>query len=99
VTLRSPDAWKYIGKGQRRLDARVKTNGSAQFGIDVQFPGLLTAVVVHAPVFGGKVISFDAGKAKAVPGVRQVVQIPTGVAVIADHFWAAQQGRKVLTVT
>jgi isoquinoline 1-oxidoreductase beta subunit len=98
VTLRSPDTWKYIGKGQRRLDARVKTNGSAQFGMDVQFPGLLTAVVVHAPVFGGKVVSFDASKAKAVPGVRQVVQIPTGVAVIADHFWAAQQGRKVLTV-
>jgi isoquinoline 1-oxidoreductase beta subunit len=99
VALRSPDAWRYIGKGTKRMDARVKTNGTAQFGMDIQFPGLLTAVVAHAPVFGGKVISFDAERAKALPGVRQVVQIPTGVAVIADHFWAAKQGRKALAIT
>ncbi|XHR96710.1 hypothetical protein ACFJIV_08665 [Mucilaginibacter sp. UC70_90] len=81
------------------MDARVKTDGTAKFGMDIQFSGLLTAVVAHAPVFGGKVKSFDVGKAKAVPGVREVVQIPTGVAVIADHFWAAQQGRKALGIT
>jgi isoquinoline 1-oxidoreductase beta subunit len=99
VTLRSSDTWRYIGKGAKRMDAGVKTNGAAQYGLDIQFPGLLTAVVVHAPVFGGKVRSFDAGKAMSVPGVREVVQIPTGVAVIADHFWAAQQGRKALQIT
>jgi isoquinoline 1-oxidoreductase beta subunit len=98
IPLRPPVEWKLIGKGAKRLDASSKTNGKAIFGIDVQFPGMLTAVVAHAPVFGGKVKSFDATKAKAVPGVRQVVQIPTGVAVIADHFWAASQGRKVLQV-
>jgi len=99
VALRPASEWKYIGKGARRIDAGAKTNGEARFGMDVQFPGLLTAVVAHAPVFGGKVRSYDDSKAMAVPGVRQVVKIPTGVAVIADHFWAAQQGRKALKVS
>jgi isoquinoline 1-oxidoreductase beta subunit len=98
VTLRPASEWKYIGKGARRLDGPAKTNGTAKFGMDMQMPGLLTAVVAHAPAFGGKVRSFDASKAKAVPGVKQVVQIPTGVAVIADHFWAANQGRKALDI-
>jgi isoquinoline 1-oxidoreductase subunit beta len=98
VALRPAAEWKFIGKGAKRLDGPAKTNGSAKFGMDMQMPGLLTAVVAHAPVFGGKVKSFDAAKAKAVPGVRQVVQIPTGVAVIADHFWAASQGRKALEI-
>lgn len=98
VTLRPSSEWKYIGKGVKRLDTPGKINGGAKFGMDVQFPGLLTAVVAHAPVFGGKVKSFDAAKAKAVPGVKQIVEIPTGVAVIADHFWAASQGRKVLDI-
>ena len=99
IALRPPVEWKYIGKGVIRLDASAKTNGTATFGMDMQFPGLLTAVVAHAPVFGGKVKSFDATKAKAVPGVKQVVQIPTGVAVIADNYWAADQGRKALKIT
>jgi isoquinoline 1-oxidoreductase beta subunit len=98
VTLRPASEWKYIGKGAKRLDGPAKTNGGAKFGMDMQFPGLLTAVVAHAPVFGGKVRSFDATKARAVPGVKQVVQIPTGVAVIADHFWAASLGRKALDI-
>jgi isoquinoline 1-oxidoreductase beta subunit len=98
VTLRPSSEWKYIGKGVKRLDAPSKINGAAKFGMDMQFPGLLTAVVEHAPMFGGKVKSFDPTKAKAVPGVRQVLEIPTGVAVIADHFWAASQGRKALDI-
>ncbi|MCC8409444.1 xanthine dehydrogenase family protein molybdopterin-binding subunit [Mucilaginibacter sp. UR6-1] len=98
VPLRTPADWKYIGKSTKRLDAAVKTNGEAIFGMDIHFPGLLTAVVAHAPVFGGKVKSFDAGKARAVKGVRQVVEIPTGVAVIADHYYAAQQGKKALQI-
>ena len=99
VPLRSKQDWRYIGKGSRRLDSKAKINGSAKFGIDMQFPGLLTAVVAHSPVFGGKIKSFDASRARAVPGVVEVVQIPTGVAVIARHFWAAEQGRKALKVT
>lgn len=98
VTLREPKDWKLIGKSQKRLDAPEKLTGKAVYGLDIQFPGLLTAVVAHAPVFGGTVKSFDATKARAVSGVRQVVQVPTGVAVIADTFWAAKTGRDALTI-
>lgn len=98
VPLKPASEWKYIGKGARRLDTPEKINGQAKFGMDVQFPGLLTALVLRSPVFGGKVKSFDAGKTKAIPGVRQVVKVPSGVAVIADHFWAARQGRDALKV-
>jgi isoquinoline 1-oxidoreductase beta subunit len=98
VKLREPGEWKYIGKTQKRLDSREKITGKARYGMDIGFPGLLTAVVAHPPVFGGKVRSFDASKAKAVNGVRDVVLIPEGVAVIADHFWAAKQGRDALQV-
>lgn len=99
IPLRGKSDWKYIGKSVKRLDAKVKTNGEAIFGIDIKFPGLLTAVVAHSPVFGGKVKSFDATEAKSIKGVRQVVQIPSGIAIIADHYYAAQQGKKVLKVT
>ena len=98
VELRKPEQWKYIGKGIKRLDAPDKVNGSAKYGMDVHFPGLLTAVVAHSPAIGGKVISFDASAAKAVAGVRDVVEIPTGIAVIADHFWAAKKGRDALKI-
>lgn len=98
VPLKPASEWKYIGKGAKRLDTPEKINGQAKFGMDVQFPGLLTAVVLRSPVFGGKVRSFDAAKTRAIPGVRQVVTVPSGVAVIADHFWAAKQGRDALKV-
>ena len=96
--LKQAKDWKLIGKPTKRLDSPEKITGRAKFGMDVQFDGLLTAVVARAPVFGGKVTSFDAAKAKAVPGVRDVVQVPTGVAVIADHYWAAKQGRDALQI-
>jgi isoquinoline 1-oxidoreductase beta subunit len=98
VSLKDPKDWKLIGKPTKRLDTPEKITGRAQFGIDVQFPGLLTALVARPPVFGGKVKSLDATKAKAVPGVRAVVRVPTGVAVVADHFWAAKLGRDALQV-
>jgi isoquinoline 1-oxidoreductase beta subunit len=98
VALRPPNQWRYITKGAKRLDAKVKTNGKAKFGMDMRFPGLLTAVVAHAPVMGGKVRSFDATKAKTIPGVKQVVQIPNGVAVLADNFWSAKEGRNALSI-
>ena len=96
--LKDAKDWTIIGKSTRRLDGPEKITGRAKFGMDVQFDGLLTAVVARSPVFGGTVKSFDAVKAKAVPGVRDVVQVPSGVAVIADHYWAAKQGRDALTI-
>ncbi|MEJ1097330.1 MULTISPECIES: xanthine dehydrogenase family protein molybdopterin-binding subunit [unclassified Pseudoxanthomonas] len=98
LTLKDPKDWKLIGKSTKRLDTPEKITGRAQFGMDVQFEGLLTAVVARPPVFGGKVASFDDSAAKAIPGVRQVVQVPSGVAVVADHYWAAKLGRDALKV-
>jgi isoquinoline 1-oxidoreductase beta subunit len=98
VPLKDPKTWKLIGKPTRRLDTPEKITGRAQFGMDVQFPGLLTAVVARPPAFGGKVKSLDATAARAVPGVRKVVQVPEGVAVVADHFWAAKLGRDALKI-
>jgi isoquinoline 1-oxidoreductase beta subunit len=96
--LKDRKDFKLIGKPAKRLDLPPKVNGTAVFGIDVKLPGLLVAQVAHSPVFGGKVRSFDAAKAKQVPGVRNVVQIPSGIAVVADHYWAAKQGRDALSV-
>jgi isoquinoline 1-oxidoreductase subunit beta len=98
VPLKDPKDWKLIGKPTKRLDTPEKITGRARFGMDVQFDGLLTAVVARPPVFGGKLKSLDDTKAKAVPGVRAVVRVPTGVAVVADHFWAAKQGRDALEI-
>src|SRR3989449_9633564 len=75
VPLKDPKDWKILGTRVKRLDSPSKVDGSAVFGIDVKAPGLLVAVVARSPVFGGKVQSFDAAKAKAVPGVKHVVQI------------------------
>jgi len=99
VPLKDPKDWKILGTRVRRLDTPPKVDGSAQFGIDVKVPGMLVAVVARSPVFGGKVTSFDAAKTKAVPGVRQVVQISSGVAVVADGYWPAKKGRDALAVT
>lgn len=98
VKLKDRKAWKLIGKPTRRLDSPEKITGKAGFGIDVRFEGLRTALVARAPVFGGKVRSFDASKASAVPGVEKVVQVPSGVAVVARDFWSAQNGRDALQV-
>lgn len=88
-----------LGTPAKRLDSPAKINGTAVFGIDVQEPGMLTAVIARPPVFGGKVVSFNADKAKAVAGVRIVVAIEAGVVVAADDFWQAHQGRELLTIT
>ena len=92
ITLKAPASFKLLGQSLPRLDVPEKVNGTARFGIDVKLPGLLTARIVKRPVFGGKVASFNADKAKAVPGVRHVVQMSTGVAVVADNYWAASKG-------
>src|SRR5881409_762533 len=99
VPLKDPKDWKILGTRVQRLDTPPKVDGGAQFGIDVKAPGLLVALVARSPVFGGKVKSFDAAKAKAVPGVRQVVEISSGVAVVADGYWPAKKGRDALEIT
>ncbi len=98
VALKDPSQFRLIGKPTRRLDTHDKVNGRATFGIDVRVPGMLHAVVERCPVFGGKVASFDASKSKMIPGVKDVVPISTGMAVVAENTWAAMEGRRVLKV-
>src|SRR5437867_2554747 len=96
--LKDAKDWHLIGQPTRRLDAPFKVNGTAGFGIDVKVPGMLVAVVARCPVFGGRVKRFDDARAKQVPGVRHVVQIASGVAVVGDGYWPAKKGRDALTV-
>ncbi len=98
VALKSPKEFHLLGQPTPRLDIPEKVNGKAAFGIDVQRPGMLIARIVRCPVFGGKVESFNADKAKAMPGVRNVVKISSGVAVVADNYWAASKGAQALDV-
>ncbi|MFZ5557848.1 MAG: molybdopterin cofactor-binding domain-containing protein [Pseudomonadota bacterium] len=98
VKLKDPAQFRLVGRSVARLDTRAKVDGSAQFGLDVQLPGMLTAVLERPPVFGASVAGFDAEQAKAVPGVKHVVPISSGVAVVADGFWAAEQGRRALAI-
>jgi isoquinoline 1-oxidoreductase beta subunit len=98
VSLKPAEQFRLIGKPTKRLDTPSKTDGSARFGIDVRLPGMQYAVVARCPVFGGKVAGFDAAKAKAMPGVKDVIRISTGVAVLADNTWSAMQGRRALTI-
>ena len=93
VALKDPTQFKLVGKSQKRMDTPAKVTGKTTFGIDVKVPGMLYATLQRSPVFGGKVKTFDAAKAKAVPGVKQVVQISNGVAVLADNTWAAMEGK------
>jgi isoquinoline 1-oxidoreductase subunit beta len=98
IKLKDPAQYRLIGTSMKRLDTVSKVSGKAMFGLDVKRPGMLYASLERCPVFGGKVASFDASKAKAVPGVKNVVQISNGVAVLADNTWAAMEGRKALTI-
>jgi isoquinoline 1-oxidoreductase beta subunit len=99
VKLKDPKEWKLIGRSIHRLDSPAKIEGTAVFGLDVRLPGMLTVLVARPPVFGAKVKVFNADKARAVPGVKKVVQVPSGVAVAATSFWAAHKGREALEVT
>jgi len=113
--LKDPKDFRLLGKPTHRLDTPSKVNGTAQFGIDVRMPGMLVASIERSPVFGGKVKSFDATRTKAMPGVRHVVQLEStswlgtggawgvgtesGVAVVADTYWQALEGRRALQIT
>src|SRR5712691_10170590 len=96
--LKTPDKFRYIGKYVHRRDTPEKITGRGVYGMDVQVPGMLVASIERCPVFGGKVKSFDATASRAVKGVKQVVQVSNGVAVVADSFWAALKGRRALKV-
>ena len=98
VKLKDPKDFKIVTKPIKRLDTPEKINGTGIFGLDVKMPGLLTALIARPPVFGGKVKSFNADKAKAIPGVKHVVEIERGVAVVADGFWPAKLGREALEI-
>jgi isoquinoline 1-oxidoreductase beta subunit len=98
VPLKDSKSLKLIGKPLKRLDTGAKVNGSAEFGIDVKLPGMVNAAVARTTVFGGTVKSFDDSKARTMPGVRKIAQIPSGVAVIADTFWQAMAARDALRI-
>jgi len=101
VALKDPKGFRLIGKPTNRLDARAKSSGRQDFGIDVHRPGQLTAVVAHPPVFGARLKSVDDSAARAIMGVKAVLRVPLdrgaeGVAVVADGYWPAKQGRDAL---
>lgn len=98
VALKDPKDFKIVGKRIKRLDTPSKVNGTAEFGIDVKLPGMVYASLEQCPVIGGTVRSFDASKAKGMPGVIDVVQISDGVAVVADSYWHAVKARQALSV-
>jgi len=105
LTLKDPRVFRIVGRDTRRLDTPAKVTGQARFGIDVKVPGMLVAVVARCPTFSGRVARVDDGKAKAIPGVRQVIsldpvprQLPGRVAVLADDTWTAMKGCRALEI-
>ena len=96
--LKPASDFKIVGKPVRRLDTPAKVTGKAGFGLDVELPGMLIASLAQCPVIGGKVVSVDDAKAKSMPGVKAVVKIDDGVAVVADSFWQAKQARDALNI-
>lgn len=99
LPLKAPKDFTLIGTHMPRIDSKEKSTGQAQYTIDVRLPQMLTAVMFRPPRFGAKVKVVDASDTKKVPGVKEVVQTPRGVAVVAENYWAATQGRKALKVT
>ncbi len=98
VKLKDPSEFRYVGKPLKRLDTAGKITGKTEFGIDVKLPGMLYAALAQCPVIGGKVVSYDASKAKSMPGVKHVVQITDGVAVVADSWWRAKTARDTISI-
>jgi isoquinoline 1-oxidoreductase beta subunit len=98
VKLKDPKDFTYIGKHFPRVDSKAKSNGTAIFTQDVKLQGMLTAVVAHPPRFGAKVAGFDAAGVQGISGVRTVLEIPTGVAVLANNFWSAKKARDALKI-
>lgn len=99
VKLKDPKSFRLIGKPTARLDAERQVEGLPIFGIDVRLPGMLTACLARCPTLGGKVARFDSAKASTLPGVKHVIALDSGVAVVADGYWSARQGVEALDVT
>ncbi len=97
--LKDPSEFKLIGTRVKRLDSTIKATGKAEYAIDVQRPGMLVATVARCPVFGGKPAKYDSAAALAVKGVKKVVPVTGGIAVVAEHFWAAKKGVEALGLT
>jgi isoquinoline 1-oxidoreductase beta subunit len=98
IVLKQPKDFRLIGKVTRRLDTPEKLNGSAEYGIDVQLPGMKVAALAISPVLGGRLAGLDEAPALQVPGVRKVVKLDDGVAVIADSYGAAHKGLLLLNL-
>ena len=98
IGLKKPQEFKIIGRPVHRLDTITKTDGKARFGIDIKLPGMLSATVVHPPVFGSSVKSFNQQKMMTLRGVSQVFPIETGIAIVADTFWQARMAMETLEV-
>jgi isoquinoline 1-oxidoreductase beta subunit len=99
LPLKDASQWTLIGNEKLpRYDSLPKATGKQDYTLDVKLPGMLTAVMIHPPLFGSTVKSFDAAKAKAVKGVVDVVETPRGVAVVGENMWAAMKGRDQVTV-
>ena len=98
VPLKDPSAFRLIGRPLKRLDTPDKTNGRAKYGIDALPPGVKFATLAQSPVLGGKVAHVSATRARAVPGVRQIVVLHDLVAVVGDHMWAAKCGLEALDI-
>ena len=96
--LKAAKDFRYIGKDLKRFDTPMKVNGTAEFGIDVKLPGMGIAVLAQCPALGGKLESFDASKAMGMPGVKKVVQVTDGVAVVADTYWHARKALSAVSI-
>lgn len=97
--VKDPSEWKLIGKADlKRFDSARKANGTERYTIDVSLPDMLTAVMIHPPLFGSKVKTFDASEARAISGVVDVVETPRGIAIVGQHMWAAMKGRDAVKV-
>src|SRR5439155_1628136 len=103
VTLKDPKSFRLIGKPTKQISGTAKSSGTQAYGLDIYRPGMKTVLIARPPVFGAKVASFDAAPSKAVAGVVDALQVPldrgaTGIAIIADGYWPAKQGREALKV-
>jgi isoquinoline 1-oxidoreductase subunit beta len=94
--LKSPSEFRYIRRESPRVDAIAKATGTAQFGIDVDIPNMHHAVVVRSPVAGARLQSVDKTEAKQMPGVTDIIEIGSGVAVVAKKFWQAKTAAETL---
>jgi len=99
VPLKDPSTFRFVGKRVGRLDARAKVDGSAVYGIDVKVPNAAVAVVIRSPTIGGKLASFSPGAALSRPGVLAVVEVPSGVAIVAESYWRARAAQGDVTCT